>query len=403
MKKTLIILSLTLISLTICQAQFLDSFDGKKIEGWFFFTGAGNATMNFTQEDGYARLSVDGTKDKANVWWAIIKRDVSSFLDVKKLQDPAYALRVEAKVRVSHAPRRVNFMANTQRTTNYHAYLMEYDIPDTNDWHVISMTFKNFDAVPGDKVYVQLGLTDCGLEHYHVDVDYYRADIVNVALAGPDKGEPLPYHPPVPNPVVFSNHLAVAQDSMINSDYPDINFNDWHVEEQNGTAHILTVNSVQWPVLRWDFSKHKGLKADGAGLLELTTCSIPTGGKYIEHYGQDFGEEFGKIRVIEILGGDPEWDQETVTYNSLLQGHPISDVINSQMIYDIAMSEKPGSKNFITISRPVMQRLLEGKTKGLVIRPLGALVTSFYASEDKTNNDGPKLHFNTTEDQKRER
>jgi hypothetical protein len=50
-----------------------------------------------------------------------------------------------------------------------------------------------------------------------------------------------------------------------------------------------------------------------------------------------------------------------------------------------------------------MQRLLEGKTKGLVIRPLGALVTSFYASEDKTNNDCPKLHFNTTEDQKRER
>jgi hypothetical protein len=86
-----------------------------------------------------------------------------------------------------------------------------------------------------------------------------------------------------------------------------------------------------------------------------------------------------------------------------MQGHAVSDVINSQMIYDTAMTEKPGSKNYITISRPVMQRLLEGKTKGLVIRPLGALVTSFYASEDKTNNDGPKLHFNTTEDQKRER
>ena len=49
----------------------------------------------------------------------------------KRLQEPGYALRVEAKVRVSHAPRRVNFMANTQRTTNYHACLMEYDIPDT--------------------------------------------------------------------------------------------------------------------------------------------------------------------------------------------------------------------------------------------------------------------------------
>src|ERR1035438_9684418 len=119
MKTTLILLFSTLISPGICQAQFLDSFDGKKIDGWFFLTGDGFATMNFTQADGYARLSVDGTKDQANVWWAIIKRDVSSYLDLSKLHDPAYALRVEAKVRVSQAPRRVNFMANTQRTTNY--------------------------------------------------------------------------------------------------------------------------------------------------------------------------------------------------------------------------------------------------------------------------------------------
>jgi hypothetical protein len=391
---------LFLISLAVCPAQFLDSFDGRKIEGWFFFTGDGSATMDFAQENGFARLSVDGTRDQANVWWAIIKRDVSSYLDVKKLSEPGYALRVEARVRVSHAPRRVNFMANTQRTTNYHAYLMEYDIPDTNHWHVISMTFTNFDAVPGDKVYVQLGLTDCGLEKYYVDVDYYRADVVNAALAGPDQGEPLPYHPPIPKVDTFANHLPVTQDSMINSDYPDINFNDWHVEEQNGTARILTVDSVQWPILRWDFSRYKGLKAGGAGVLELTTCSIPTGGKYIEHWGQDFGEEFGKIRVVEIPGGDPAWHQDTVTYNSLMQGHALREVINSQMTYDIEMFEKPGSKNYITLSRPVLQRLLDGQTKGLVIKPLGALVTSFYASENGAN--GPILHFDTTKDKKGE-
>lgn len=234
-----------------------------------------------------------------------------------------------------------------------------------------------------------------------MDLDYYRADVVKVALAGPDKGEPLPYHPPIPNPDTFSNRLAVTHDSVINSDFPDVNFNDWRVEDENGTAHILTVDSVQWPVLRWDFGKYKGLKADGAGLLELTTYSVLKGGKYIEHWGQDFGEEFGKIRVIEILGGDPEWNQAKVTYNSPMQGHAMSEVINSQMIYDLDVADKPGSKNYITISRPVMQRLLEGKTKGLVIRPLGALVTSFYTSEDKNN--GPKVHFNTTQDKKRER
>jgi hypothetical protein len=311
------------------------------------------------------------------------------------LRDPAYALRVEARVRISHAPRRVHFQANTQRTTNYLECLMEYDIPDTNDWHVISMTFKHFDAIPGDKVYVQFGLTDCGLEKYRVDLDYYRADVVRVDAAGPDQGEPIPYHPPIPNTNTFTHHLAVAQDSMIDSEFPGINFNDWHVDEPGGTARVLTVSSVQWPVLRWDFKPYKGMTADGPGVLELTTCSIPTGGKFIEHYGRDFGEEFGKIRVIEIVGGDPDWSQEAVTYHSLLQGHELYDVINSQMIYDVEMSAKPGSKSYVTISRPVMQRLLDGKTKGLVMRPLGAIVASIYASEEKDR--GPVLHFNVTQ------
>lgn len=64
------------------------------------------------------------------------------------------------------------------------------------------------------------------------------------------------------------------------------------------------------------------------------------------------------------------------------------------MIYDIEMSEEQGGKNFITISRPVLQRMLEGKTKGLLIRPLGALDASFYDSENQMDNNGPKLHFN---------
>jgi hypothetical protein len=38
--------------------------------------------------------------------------------------------------------------------------------------------------------------------------------------------------------------------------------------------------------------------------------------------------------------------------------------------------------------------MLDGKTKGLLIRPLGALDASFYASEYQLGNNGPKLHFN---------
>jgi hypothetical protein len=394
MKKKLKIFLLILITSVICHAQFLDSFNNKKIEGWFLMTGDGTPGMKFLQKDGYASIFVDGTKDKHNVYWTLIKRDVTAYLDLTKLKDPSYQLRVEAKVRVHNAPRRVNFMVNTQRTTNYHIDLMEFDIPDTTDWHIISMTTKKFDAVPGDTVYVQFCVTDYGLDKYNVDLGYYRADIVNINLAGPDKGELVPYHPPIKELNTFSNHLNVTHDCLINSDFPEVNFNDWHVKEQNGSAQILTVNENQWAILRWDFEKYKNLKVDGSGILELTTQSVPNGGNYIGAYGEDFGIEFGKMRVFEIIGGDPLWDQEKVTYNNLIQGNILSSVFNSQMIYDFDISVEPGGKNFITISKPVLQRLLDGKTKGLLIRPLGAIDASFYASEDKKGNNGPKLHFN---------
>ena len=393
MRKLLFFL-LTLILPGISQAQFLDRFDRDDIEGWFFFTGDGDATMDFVQKKDCARILVDATRDKHNVWWAIIKRDISSYLDLQKLESPDFELRVEARVRVSDAPRRINFMINTQRTTNYHEHLLEYDIPDTTGWHTISMTTKNLDAAPGDTLYVQLGVTDWGLDKYHVDVDYYRADIVSVDRAEPDKGEPLPYHPPVPGTDTFSHQLAVKHAALINRDFPEVKFNDWHIKEQGRDVPILTVSAKQWAVLRWDFGNYAESQAAGLALLELTTQSILRGGDYIGAYGNDLGMEFGKVRVVEIIGGDPVWDQDEVTYSSLIQGKSLSDIFNSQMVFDAELAEEPGSKNYITISRPVLQRLMNGETKGLLIKPLGALIVSFYKSDNETGNLGPKLHFN---------
>ena len=374
-------------------AQFVDNFDGPKIEGWFTGTGDGNAAMEFLQKDGFARIHVDATQDKYGVWWTFIKRDITASLNLEKLKDPAYELRVEARVRSSHAPRRVNFMLNTSRTTNFHQHLREFDLPD-GDWRVISMTTHHFDAKPGDRIFVQFCVTDFGPDKYDVDIDYYRADVVRRDQAGPDLGEPLQYRPPVPDLKTLTHHLGVTHDSVINTSFPDVNFNDWHVEEPSGTARVLTVDSNQWIVLKWDLAQFSGRKADGAGILELTTSALAIGGKYIEHFGQDLGEEFGMIHVIEILGGDPAWDQETVTYNSLLRGASYAEVFNTQMIIDLELAAKPGGKAYFTLPRPVMQRLLEGKTKGLLIRPLGALAGTIYASENKAG-DGPKLHFST--------
>jgi hypothetical protein len=392
---TVLLLAATACCPTISQAQFMDPFEGRNLEAWMQVTGDGTPTMEVEQKEGFVRYKVDARKDKYGVWWTFIKRDITSSIDLEKLKDPAYELRVEAKVRGSHAPRRVNFMINTQRTTNYHEHLREYELANTTDWHVISMTTKDFDAVPGDTVFVQFCVTDWGPGQYYVDVDYYRADVVRRDQAGPDKGEPLIYHPPIPERNTFSQHIDVAHDSVVNSDFPEVNFNDWHVEERGGPARVLTVDANQWIVLRWDLQELRGAKAKGAGLLELTTHSLPIGGKYHEGIGKDLGEEFGKIRVIEILGGDPAWDQATVTLNTLTQGKEYEDVFNTQMIIDLELGKKPGEKAYFTLQRPVMQRLLDGTTKGLLIRPLGALAGSVYASEHNPN-DSPKLHFSAS-------
>ena len=389
-----IFLALIIMNSGICQSQFYDSFENKAIDGWFTLTGDGDAAMDFIQKEGYARILVDATKDKHNVWWALIKRDITSSLDLSKLSNPDFELRVEAKIRVSHAPRRVNFMINTQRTTNYHKQLREFDIPDANGWHTISMTTNDLDAIPGDTLYVQLAATDWGLDTYYMDVDYYRADIINVNQAKADKGEPLIYHPETADLNTFTNHLEVAHDGLINKDFPDVNFNNWHVKEPTGDARTLMVNANQWAILRWDFESYKNLKTNGSGVLELTTQAVSKGGNYIDKYGEDLGVEFGKVRIIEIFGGDSVWDQQTVTYNNFMKKNIYSDVFNTQMIFDIDLSDDPGSKNYITISRPVLQRLLDGTTKGLLIRPLGAVDASFYSSENQLGKNAPKLHFN---------
>lgn len=91
-------------------AQFIDDFndvaiakDPRGINGWAFFTGDGKATMDFQQGDGYASILVDSTKDKRNIWWALIKRRVSADLDLNLLKKSGFELRIEARIRLSHA------------------------------------------------------------------------------------------------------------------------------------------------------------------------------------------------------------------------------------------------------------------------------------------------------------
>jgi hypothetical protein len=368
--------------------QFLDDFhtNTRAIDNWTWYTGDGCATVDFQQDDGFASVLVDATQDQRNIWWALIRRKVTAGLDLDLLNQPGYELRVEAKIRSSHAPRRVNLHLRTQRTVDNHSHLMEFDLPDTTRWHTISMTTQGFDANPGDQVFGQLALMDWGLGQYRVDVAYYKVQVVEAAAAGPDWGEQTPYHPPIPAAETFTHRIPVAHASTIDRQYPDVNLNTWGVREPGGEIKLLAVNGTQYVILRWDLDAFAGKQIAGSGLLELTTHSV-------QHAFADL-YEFGKIRVTEILGGDPEWEQESVTYHSLCQGAPLVQVFNTQMIYDTYVNESRGGKTWITLSRPVLRRLMDGKTLGLAIRPLGAIHAAFYAMDDQGETLAARLCFN---------
>ncbi|MDD4032522.1 MAG: hypothetical protein PHS48_04665 [Bacteroidales bacterium] len=372
--------------------QFLDTFDmhvqidQRGMDGWSCMTGDGNAKMTLGSAPGSLLLQVDASQDKEGIWWAILKRNIAQYIDLQKLSEPDYEIRVEARIKVSHAPRRVNLSFNTQRTTDFHSDLMEFDIPDTDNYHTISFTTENFDGKPGDQLNVQLAVIDWGLEKYEVAVDYFKAELVDRKNPVADLGMPMPYHPKEADVTTFTHHLKVQQDATVDLRYPDLNFNDWYTIEPQAKAEIVTVGDGQYVLLRWDFSRYKGKKVVGSGLLSLVTQSVQR--------AADYTKDFGMIHVSEILGGDALWDQKTVTWNSFLQGQPQQNAINSQMIIDNALLEKPGDVTYITISNPVMQRLIDGKTKGIVLLPLGAIQAAFYSSEFKDGSQSASLHFN---------
>jgi hypothetical protein len=292
------------------------------------------------------------------------------------------AIRIEAKVRLPK-PRRFNMSLNHSSTTDYHDDLAEFDIVDS-EWHVVSYTNFEFGAKPTDRVNVQLALMDAGRELITVEIDYIKVTIVDAATAPPDLGEPLPYRPTTKGPEDFSLSLIVAEDAIIDSEYPWVNFSKWQDASADSNP-LLSISGSQTSILRWDFSQFAGKKPKGWGILVLTTHNV--------HYAPLSLEEFGYIRLVEIKDGDPAWTRDKVTFESLLQGKEKNDVIHPQLVMDAPPELIQGGKTVIPVSPRVMKRLFSGETKGLAIYSQGAVNASFASSEAINPNNRPSLYF----------
>lgn len=368
---------------SITSAQFVELFEGDPASGWQTRTGDGGAKSEIHFRDGYGRIIVDGTGDDRNVWWAIMETTVSGDLDLELLARSGYELRVEARIRSSHAPRRINLHFNTQRTTDFHSHLMEFDIPDAGNWHTISMTTDGFDGRPGDTVNSHIALMDWGRQIYHLDVDYFKVDVVNKEEADPDLGEQVVYPPPTVRPDNFTYSEPAFQAAMIDRRYPGVTLSGW----RDGDRTVLTTDDTKTIILRWDLEPYQDRTAVDYGMLELHPYA------YYQATGTGL-HEFDQVRLVEILDGDPEWIREEVTWKSFTLGRCIDEVFNTQMIVDIDMPEQAGEEVIrLAIPRPVIQRMLDGRTQGIAIYPLGALHASFYSGIQDPQKE-PRLYMN---------
>lgn len=386
----LIALFAALAALPVSAQEFVDRFDRGSLavdpqarRGWAFFTGDGEATMTFSQRDGVGVVAVDATHDRRGIWWALIKRSVSASIDGRVLARPNTELRVEARVR-SHTPaRRVNLSVNHTRTTDFHSGLAEFDLPDT-EWHVISFTTKDFDAQPRDEVFAQLALMDWGLDRFQVDIDYFKVSIVYPRGAPPDQGEPLPYRPTVGPLSAYAHAVPVAEDAIVDAAYPWVNFAKWTDMSAGDKQPLVAISGSQTTILRFDLSALHNRKPKGWGVLEITTENVG--------WAPNDLEEFGYLRVAEILEGDPAWRRDSVTEESFLAGKPRGAVLG-QMFEDIPPSFAKGSKTLIQVSPPVLERLLSGRSKGIAIYAQGAVNAAFYSGRAVDPSMRPTLYF----------
>jgi hypothetical protein len=118
----------------------IDNFESNQIKDWEYFSGDGNVEMDFRIKNGIAEINVDATKDIHNVWWALVKKNISSGIDLTLLEKEDYELRIEAKVKVSTAPRRVNLHVNTQIVQSDAVVISsKYVEENFNDWNNFSV------------------------------------------------------------------------------------------------------------------------------------------------------------------------------------------------------------------------------------------------------------------------
>lgn len=353
---------------------------------WYTEYGDGELKAYVEAKENFIRFQVDATQEPYNVWWATVKRSIP-FKPNTPQDYSQKKLWIEAKVKPSHAIRRLNMRLYNQRTTDHHEYLKEFDLSDTVNWHTIRFSPAGLRYLPGDQLTCHLALIDWGNQKFHLDIKDVKVFFGENQDRFRESDNALVYHPE-PKPIEdFENQLPIQRDAMLDLAFPNRILKGWGKLATNGDyINLLSVSHNLIPILAWDFTPVKEHLVEGWGLLRLkinTSSQV----KNPEH-------EFGRIRIHEIIGGKNDWDKEKLTFNNFSQGLSLWNIINEQMVIDMDVPKGNDRWLDIPLSPIVIQRLINGKSKGLAILPLGSIQVSFYTLEAQRSEYVPTLYFN---------
>jgi hypothetical protein len=65
---------------------FFEDFSAPELTGWRVTAGSGdlipNSTVKLTQANGKGLFWIDATKDRRNIWWAVMNHEITQHIDL---------------------------------------------------------------------------------------------------------------------------------------------------------------------------------------------------------------------------------------------------------------------------------------------------------------------------------
>ena len=87
-------------------------------------------------------------------------------------------------------------------------------------------------------------------------------------------------------------------------------------------------------------------------------------------------EELSQIRLVEIISDNDDWSSETITFNKFIANSTDGIIFNPQPIYDLKIPDTKNHKLYFTVSKYVINRIINGKSKGLALEALGPIIVN---------------------------